>query len=76
MIIDCNHAAQTIFGCDSKSQLLNASLLGMSPTTQPDNSMSRTKWREFENICDKEEHCRFEWVFEGDNETDIWVKLY
>ena len=75
MFIDCNRAAQTILGFDSKSQLLNASLLGISPTTQPDNLMSITKWREFETTCDKEGHCRFEWVFKRDSETDIWVEI-
>jgi diguanylate cyclase (GGDEF)-like protein/PAS domain S-box-containing protein len=60
-IIDCNHAATKLLGCEDKSQLLSLHPAVLSPEFQPDGRRSDEKAAEMDRLAHENGYHRFEW---------------
>ena len=62
-VIDCNRKTMTMFGCDTKDQILEKSLFFFSPPLQPDGCSSREKTLEILRTASSGQPQRFEWTY-------------
>ena len=74
-IIDCNHAAVQMVGCEQKSQLLKIHPAALSPPMQPDGSYSLEKHREMAELARTKGSHRFEWMHRRIDGTDFLVEV-
>ena len=75
MFIDCNSSALKMLGFDSKTELLNSSIFGISPLLQPDGQSSKEKYLIIEELCHRQGHHRFEWVHRNKQGVDVWLEI-
>jgi PAS domain S-box-containing protein len=61
-VVDCNDAALTYFGFESRDQILGTKPSNLSPDFQPDGLSSVEKSAAMNEIAGKHGHHRFEWV--------------
>ena len=73
--IDCNEAAFSIMGCETKEQLLKYRPLEISPEYQPDGRLSKEKGRQMIDDAKKNGSNRFEWVHKTMDGTEFWIDV-
>ncbi|MBI3130628.1 MAG: PAS domain S-box protein [Acidobacteria bacterium] len=74
-IIDCNQAAITLLGAQSKSQLLNLHPAVLSPEFQPDGERSLEKSVRMDRIAREQGYHRFEWIHQKLDGTRFPVEV-
>lgn len=73
--IECNDMAVSIFGCDSKSDLVGHSPVEFSPERQPDGELSSTKARRYLDEAFSGKALRFYWKHKRKDSTLIDVEV-
>ena len=75
MFIDCNSAALKMLGYGAKTQLLNQSVVEISPKYQPDGALSMDKCQQIHQECLVNGSARFEWVHLDINNQELWLEI-
>ncbi|MDD5142218.1 PAS domain S-box protein [Methanoregula sp.] len=73
-IINCNHAAETLFGC-TREQIVNASLIDLSPERQPDGRLSGATAREKIEAALSGTPQFFEWIHKKSDQTTFHAEV-
>ncbi|MGH9945171.1 MAG: ATP-binding protein, partial [Pyrinomonadaceae bacterium] len=74
-IIDCNHAAIAMLGCENKAHLLSLHPAEFSPEFQPDGRLSLEKCVEMDQTARERGYHRFEWIHRKLDGTDFPVEV-
>jgi len=71
-IIDCNNATLSLFGCNTKQQILSLDFSKFYPEYQPDGSKSSEKLKELKNTSAQTGISKFEWFHNKINTQEIF----
>ncbi len=76
VIIDCNSAAVTMFGFQTKEEVIGLKPHELSPERQPDGSLSLEKGREIiEHAVNNEKGTAFKWMHKRKNGDVFWADI-
>ncbi|MBN2706912.1 MAG: cache domain-containing protein [Deltaproteobacteria bacterium] len=73
--VDCNAAAITILGCQSREELLASSLFQFAPRHQPDGRLSRERALAALRTCLEDGSYKFQWLQCKLDGSTIWAEL-
>lgn len=76
LFVDANESALNMLGISSMDEvlcLLNHHPSSLSPEFQPDGSCSYEKYEKLLKQCSEEGTCRFEWLFNRIDGSELWV---
>jgi len=74
-IIDCNKSVIQMFGFKDKAEVLESTILDISPQYQQEGELTENKADVMLEITEKSGSHRFEWIHQRQNKTKFWTDI-